>query len=374
MMRHPIPVLLLITVTAHATHAGHAAAADPDNDPTPTPKLLGKLPGSSGTSLSFSPDGQRILTANTREARIWDATTLRPLTPTLPHADRIERALFSPNGRSVLTFGGKRVNLWDPNTGQPTIAIEYQHDVLSASFSPDGRRIVVGENNARVYDTLSGQQILTIPLGAEVGFVAYSSAGDKILTLSDNTPNGVAYVWDGTTGRRICGPLEDANYCPFPLPAAFSPDGKNVVTVDFKMVKVWDTGTGNNRHILFFEDGDWPASALAFSPDGTKLAAGKPGGVRFFDTATWKEVRPEIHAAADLEAYIAFTPDGKRLLESSEAAVWELATGKSVLKMRQDLTEPHNAFEQPVVALSPDGKRVAAGWPKGNYTRIWEIP
>src|SRR5262249_10054471 len=90
----------------------------------------------------FDPDGQRVLSASEDgNARIWDASTGRPLTEPLNHRRAvkrvafgfdsrkllwligkkggIERAIFSPDGRFVLTIGGEAVQVWDAATGQP---------------------------------------------------------------------------------------------------------------------------------------------------------------------------------------------------------------------------------------------------------------
>src|SRR5436190_12659145 len=70
---------------------------------------------------------------------------------------------------------------------------------------------------------------------------------------------------------------------------AFSPDGKRLATGgDGKTVSVWDVTTGQQ---LFVARGQSGIQGLAFSPDGRQLAcAGADGTVRIFDSPTGKEI------------------------------------------------------------------------------------
>ncbi len=55
-------------------------------------------------AVAFSPDGNTILTgSNDKTARIWDATTGRPLGPPLQHSAGVASMAFSPDGRTILT-------------------------------------------------------------------------------------------------------------------------------------------------------------------------------------------------------------------------------------------------------------------------------
>ena len=108
-------------------------------------------------SATFSPDGRRVLTASRdNTARIWDAETGKPVGKPMKHAEvvatpgitldyRVVSALFSPNGKRVVTAGvDKTARTWDVETGQP-VGKPMTHGamVVSASFSSDGRHVVI---------------------------------------------------------------------------------------------------------------------------------------------------------------------------------------------------------------------------------------
>src|SRR5439155_1408047 len=193
-----------------------------------------------------------------------------------------------------------------------------------------------------------------------------------------------------------------------PRAAAFSPDGNRVV-VGFSgdMVGVWDAAAGG-APVQTLRGFGGEVAALAFSPDGKRLATGGDryiaggdrGAVGLWDLETGQELRrlpghaarvtsvafaktgARIVAAGDgrpvattdrLRGYVAgaaFAPDGKGVyvgttlnnLNSAERGEkdtllsmvhrWDLATGKAV----RFLKDQDAGVGQMV--LSPDGKRL----------------
>jgi WD40 repeat protein len=118
------------------------------------------MPSTAGAavwSAAFSPDGTRVVTASRdKTARVWDATTGKPVTGPLEHQDQVMSAAFSPDGTRVVTASrDKTVRVWDAATGKPvTGPLEHQDQVRNAAFSPDGTRVVTAswDQTARVWD------------------------------------------------------------------------------------------------------------------------------------------------------------------------------------------------------------------------------
>ena len=92
--------------------------------------------------MAFSPDSKTLLTGCAdKTARLWDATTGRPIGPPFAQGTA-ECVAFSPDGRTVLTGPGGsndgRVQLWDV-ISRTAIGLPFKHQGLlsSVSLSPD---------------------------------------------------------------------------------------------------------------------------------------------------------------------------------------------------------------------------------------------
>src|SRR5262249_36251992 len=123
------------------------------------------------------------------------------------------------------------------------------------------------------------------------------------------------------------------------------------------------------------------AWALAFSPDGTRVACGTNGGVRTIpgcggalggvgsyivkggELAVWDAATgQEVFAHRDLKEGIrslAFSPDGRRIITGAITGggltLWDATTGRELWKR----TDPVSMVVE--VGFSPDGQWIAAG-------------
>ena len=68
----------------------------------------------------FRPDGRAVLTGSVDgTARVWEATTGRPIGPPIRHGDQVLSVAFSPDGRLIFTGGSDgAVRRWDAATGR----------------------------------------------------------------------------------------------------------------------------------------------------------------------------------------------------------------------------------------------------------------
>jgi WD40 repeat protein len=98
------------------------------------------------TSLSFSADGSRVVTASAdHDGRIWDARTGANLRVLRGHFAIVSGARFSPDGRWIVTAGPGTAGLWNSATGTLIYYLRgHKGKLLSAAFSPDGSRIATG--------------------------------------------------------------------------------------------------------------------------------------------------------------------------------------------------------------------------------------
>jgi WD40 repeat protein/tRNA A-37 threonylcarbamoyl transferase component Bud32 len=166
---------------------------------------------------------------------------------------------------------------------------------------------------------------------------------------------------------------------------AFSPDGTRVAAGgNDHAVWIWDAASGTEVRTLPGHD-DW-VTALAFSPGGRLLAtAGADRVVKLWDAASG-QLRAVLRGHSVAVAAVAFAPDGKRLASGGaqvvpssfdpasrfggtgpgEVKLWDVATAKEA-----------GALAGPTagvfcLAFAPDGKTLAAAC-QDRAVRLWDV-
>lgn len=139
----------------------------------------------------------------------------------------------------------------------------HQEWVISASFSPDGKRVVTasGDSTARVWD-VSGKQLAELKGHQEwVRSASFSPDGKRVVTASDDK---TARVWD-VSGKQLA---ELKGHQGMVLSASFSPDGKRIVTASNDgTARIW---RADDLDQLLARGCDWLSGYLQNSPDLTE--------------------------------------------------------------------------------------------------------
>ena len=314
--------------------SGSMAAPPPAAAPLPkAPRLLEKpvpeivLPHLMAvTNVAFSPNGARLLTGSVRGAQLWDprAGVQLWVRDRIGDARDIASLVFDPTGGRFAISGdywGGYAQIRDVETGEVLKTINLGSYVGDLAFSPDGRKIAVGDSSGRVmiWDADSDAELLKFSHGNAVNDVAFSPDGGRIITGSNDK---TAVIRDAETGAQIrVLQHEDAV-----SRVAFSPDGGRIATgsVDGKL-RIWEANSEAEPRILAQRG---PILSLAFSPDGGLIAIGDRGGqARIWDARTGASLMSIPHDGAVLS--VAFSPDGRRLATGSQdylAQIWEIAT------------------------------------------------
>jgi WD40 repeat protein len=335
--------------------------------------------------VSFSPDGRRLLTISrdrtilpggisklslSNTMTLWDTTDGRRVAPSVKHPGDVTQASFSQDGRRLLIVSGDfstaagmggEARTWDASTGQPlSPPLQYNATVRWASFSPDGRYVLTGGSDqiVRVWDTAAGGHLLSsVRDNVEVKQVAFSPDSLYLLTLGGKT----ARVWEADKGKLLTpvlphdGPLD---YVPF------SPDNRRLLTITGSRVHVWEPGTGRALAPALQHDGR--VAQATFSPDGGRVLTVSGHRAQVWDAATGKPIGlPLQHKAA--VKWASFRPDGRWVITASQdktAQLWDAATGEARLSPL-----PHAGPVQQAL-FSPDGRLIATA--AGSTAQLWD--
>jgi eukaryotic-like serine/threonine-protein kinase len=185
------------------------------------------------SGLAYSPDSKRLLTwgPGPKTARLWDVATLRDSRPLLRSVDSaILQATFSPDGRSLLLgCQDGRARLWDPRRDveiDPEHRPRHAYPITAVAFDPERSRLVTGchAGTVRFWDATRGTMIDELRQNAGEIVVLAFSPGAMVVTASYD---GTARFLDSESGRQLGPALHHADAV---LCTAFHPDGKSIVT------------------------------------------------------------------------------------------------------------------------------------------------
>jgi len=342
-------------------------------------------------SIALSPDGKYALSgSDDKTVRLWDIATGTLERMFEGHGYDVYTAAFSPDDKYILSGSGDHTaKLWDAATGKEIKTLKHESRVSLVAFSPDGKYALTSSNDGiKIWDILTGEDILAkVKTGTiakiraeieakakaemEVKAKAYSlevakakAEGKPIPTEPEEEvyidEHGIEEAWEGEYHLEDCA-----------CSAAFSPDGKHILTGSWRSLNLWDTTTGREikTEAQFLGYADEGYSAV-FSPDGRLVVtATSRGAIVIWDMAEGRK-KAEWQSNAGV---VAISPDGKFVLSGSRPeqspgilGLWNITTGKQVWSIEGHRTGIHS------LTFSPDGKYALSASRDGTV-KLWDI-
>jgi WD40 repeat protein len=308
---------------------------------------------------------------------VWDVVAGTELLTLRGHTDLVNGVAFHPKSKLLASAGAdKRVKIWDL-TRDPEVRVIPRGDegVQALAFHPDGIRLAATGAGVTFWDTDTGRLVRSFKnllVNFPVSAVAISPDGKRLASVSAEFLSGVTptlKIWDTETGKQLSSwPLDKQGLVGMTIQAEFSPDGQRIAFALGGSVQVWDVPSG--KKLLTVGQAEGMVDALAFSPDGRRLAAGSRNSsdgkvaVKLWDVETGHEIRDFASQEGALLG-LAFTEGGNRLAAATKLRyrVWDASTGTEVSSFHPTLSVK--------AAIAPGGIRLATtGW-DGRVT-IWD--
>ena len=304
-------------------------------------------------AIQFSPDGTQLAVGTNIGIWLYDVQTGEEKS-LFKGACRF--LAFSPDGRFLANSGAydsdaRKVQLWEIATGREVLLLPDGYDIATAfRFSSDGKTLVsVGSSGYAIssLDIETGE-VTREPLfkdepigvfGSESGIYAITS--DKV---AGGRRDGKIQLWD-TTAHKALPTLRghtDLSVQPLDKPlrrgsrfknqvlaVAFSPDGTRLASGSMdETVRLWDL-TNPDKWMTLQKHTGW-TNVLAFSPDGSTLASGSTDKtVQLWNTTTGEPLATFTGHINGINA-LTFSPDGTTLASSSADGTikfWQTETG-----------------------------------------------
>jgi WD40 repeat protein len=255
--------------------------------PSPAPLGLGEL---RTASLAFSGDGMWLALRNTESMRIWETATGRELSNSAPakiskSSDPTfilieSRFAFSPDKRlvSIISENGK-IKLLDSASAAagPTLA-GHKGNVVGVSFSHDGKLIASSgtDGQIKLWDVSTGNEVKSFSGSAmPINDIAFSQDGGS-LTLGGRKATSLWELATGGVRRAVALPDEYAVSGWGGMPSSsrmLSRDGRLMISGSSSegVAKIWDVTTGREVQSISLPQGKELGNA-AFNSDGRLVA------------------------------------------------------------------------------------------------------
>ncbi len=335
--------------------------------------------------VSWSSDGDLVAAASDdQSATVWSVSAGALLKKHNDHTDYCRDVVFAPTGESLLTVSDDYYGyIYDPADAELADQSLEGHEgwIFTADWSPNGRMIVTGDNNATLitYNLRGGnsQEFYNDPdedtdwLDVDWApdsetFAATSAFHIIIMEPGGDLPQITLPVEGGEEVTE--NPLDEilARELPSASQIYPSPDGSKLGLIDSDYdVKVIDMNTGAILYAIT-DHTDWVRN-ISWSSDGRLLATASDDMIVGIWDANTGEMQHWLDGHTDWVRDVAFSPDNNILVSAGDDGVlrsWDPNSGAAL-----QVTDKVESYLM-TCAWSPDQKYLS-GQDSEGYMHIW---
>ena len=318
-------------------------------------------------ALGYSPDGAMLVSGgHDHSLCIWDPVSGERRADLRHHSPPIEDLAFSPDGRLLaLATSGPAVVLCDRACLQDRrLAGAFTEDIREAgfssvAFSPDGRNLV---SAGTLHGTRSRATLWDV--------TAFKSGREPRIDALDLRDNGWLTAAYSSDGRTIALGAARGRIVLWPYPIPRESLRRRGQLFD-RVAHAW---RGRRSSIVEVRAGSRDSvRRIAFSPDGTSLAAAIGNFVDFWEYRHPEEKLPVVSNRRQLRGHVkavrslAFAADGRTIATVSldgTLRIWDARDAFERSCLDAGVGPLH------CLALAPDGMTVAVGGEGGDIAII----
>lgn len=303
------------------------------------------------TSLKFSPDGKLLAVGTAKGGLVFDMASQQQVA-TFAENTPLFGLAWSPDSKLVVGVPGAMANgklvIWDVTANAEASLLSGKLAGQTAfAFSPDGTQAASGGSSGAVtiWNLSSGDTVASFNVteaGADgsagqpkVSSVTYTADG-KTLIVGAVGAADETLLWDlsggkalpkPTPGNHVAGPIATALFAPGDMGHVYWWSRGDVVAVD--LASDQETGRLTTEDII---------QSAAFTPDGKLLAVGSAGTqngavsplVKLWNVSTGQDARV-LTGLPQIPIAMAFSPDGSKLalaIAGQGISIWGLVQNK----------------------------------------------
>ena len=274
------------------------------------------------SQVRFSPDSQWLACAEGKELEpdrpgvvlLWNLAEGQRRATLRGSQSGVFGVAFDPiDGRSLATAGADgSVLLWDRDSASVIEQFaDLESPVRGIDFHPDGVRIATAEEsgcvsiwNRQTHD-LEREFALT---GGRTQHVRFSPSGQYLAALSKRR----IAVWDVLTGAEVSHVVMENSHA-----LAIGPDSRIIAATDGRELGLWNLSSGENQFRLTAHNRS--CKAVVVAPDGRTVATGGlDGTLKLWSAETGEQLL--VFSDVGQLTTVAFSPDGTRLAAAGQAS------------------------------------------------------